>query len=124
MFANDADKRGEGLLNRQSREQHRTGDNEGNGELNLPAGRRQHIKIMSQLCIPEKVLEQHAMTLGKTGSGKSSATRHIVEHLLQQKKRVCIVDPKGDWWGLKFAGAGEKRSPFNVIAFGDFKDAK
>lgn len=58
--------------------------------------------------------------LGKTGAGKSSALRHIVEHLLRENKRVCIIDPKGDWWGLKSSADG-KGAGFPVIAFGDFK---
>ncbi len=55
------------------------------------------------LIFPSKILDQHAVVLGKTGAGKSSALRHIVEHLLTHGKRVCIIDPKGDWWGLKFS---------------------
>lgn len=78
---------------------------------------------MNKLCIPEKILEQHVAILGKTGAGKSSALRHIVEHLLSQKKRVCVVDPKGDWWGLK-SDADGKSAGFPVIAFGDFKEPK
>ena len=73
------------------------------------------------LCIPSKILDQHLVVLGKTGAGKSSALRHIVEHLLSHKKRVCIIDPKGDWWGLKSSADG-KSPGFPVIAFGDFKN--
>jgi hypothetical protein len=75
------------------------------------------------LCIPEETLKQHVAVLGKTGAGKSSALRHIVEHLLSHKKRVCIIDPKGDWWGLKKSADG-KSVGFDVIAFGDFKESK
>jgi len=78
--------------------------------------------MKNALCIPEKTLKQHGVVLGKTGAGKSSALRHIVEHLLERKKRVCVLDPKGDWWGLKYSGP--KAAGFPVIAFGDFKDAR
>lgn len=78
---------------------------------------------MSRLCIPEESLHQHLVVLGKTGAGKSSALRHMVEHLLHKKKRVCVVDPKGDWWGLKSSEDG--RGPgYPVIAFGGFKNPK
>jgi hypothetical protein len=76
-----------------------------------------------KLCVPENVLDQHLVVLGKTGAGKSSALRHFVEHLLSRGKRVCIVDPKGDWWGLKTSADG-KAPGFPVIAFGDFKNPK
>lgn len=78
--------------------------------------------MIEPLCFPKKALDQHVVVLGKTGSGKSSKLRHIVEYLLREKKRVCIVDPKGDWWGLK-ASADGKGPGFPVIAFGDFKEA-
>lgn len=75
------------------------------------------------LCFPAAILDQHLVLLGKTGSGKSSALRHIVEHLLSQNKRVCIVDPKGDWWGLKVSADG-RGAGFPVVLFGDFKNGE
>jgi hypothetical protein len=76
---------------------------------------------MSQLPFPRAILSQHSATLGKTGAGKSSALRVSVEDLLTQKKRVVIIDPKGDWWGLKSSADG-KGAGFPVITFGDFKE--
>ncbi len=73
------------------------------------------------LIFPEAILDQHAVVLGKTGAGKSSALRHMVEHLLAEKKRVCVIDPKGDWSGLKVSADG-KSPGFPVILFGDFKE--
>src|SRR5215211_4100047 len=78
---------------------------------------------MSKLCFPTSVLDQHAVWLGKTGSGKSSAMRHVVEYLLSHNKRVCVIDPKGDWWGLKSSADG-KGPGYPVIAFGDFKEPR
>ena len=46
--------------------------------------------------IPIKILEQHLIVLGKTGAGKSSAMRVMVEQLLDAGKRVCIIDIKED----------------------------
>lgn len=73
-----------------------------------------------KLVFPEKILDQHLVVLGKTGAGKSSALRHMVEHLLNHKKRVCVIDPKGDWWGLKSSASGDGPG-FPIIAFGNFK---
>lgn len=78
---------------------------------------------MSRLPFPERVLHQHIATLGKTGSGKSSAMRVIAEHLLDKNRRIAIVDPKGDWWGLKSSADG-KSAGYPVIMFGDFKEPR
>ena len=73
--------------------------------------------------LPSKVLLQHCATLGKTGKGKSSVQRYIVEHLAANKKRVCIIDPKGDWWGIKSSADG-KSAGLPFVAFGDFINEK
>lgn len=76
-----------------------------------------------KLAIPEQVLHQHGVVLGKTGSGKSSKLRYLVEYLLDHNKRVCVIDIKGDWWGLKI-GADGKSQGYPVIAFGNFREPK
>jgi hypothetical protein len=78
---------------------------------------------MSKLPFPERVLHQHIATLGKTGAGKSSAMRVIAEHLLDKNRRVAIIDPKGDWWGLKSSADG-KSAGYPVITFGNFKEER
>ena len=67
--------------------------------------------------LPKAVLAQHTVILGKTRSGKSSTMRGLVEELLDDKKPVCIIDPKGDWWGLKSSASG-KRAGYEVVIFG------
>lgn len=67
--------------------------------------------------IPAGVLAQHVIALGKTRSGKSTAVRVLVEGLLDVDKPVCIVDPKGDWWGIKSSADG-KRAGYALVIFG------
>ena len=69
------------------------------------------------MTLPAKALDQHIIILGKTRSGKSSVMRKLVEGLLTEAKPICIIDPKGDWWGLKSSADG-KRAGFPVIIFG------
>lgn len=66
---------------------------------------------------PALALEQHTVFLGKTGSGKSYAMRGLVEGLLDQQRRVCVIDPKGDWWGLKSSATG-KGAGYPMVIFG------
>lgn len=67
--------------------------------------------------IPSAILSQHLIVLGKTGAGKSSVLRLLVESLLHDQKPVCIIDPKGDWWGLKSSADG-KHAGYPVVIFG------
>lgn len=67
--------------------------------------------------VPLETLNQHTIVLGKTRSGKSSAMRVLVEKLLDRKEPVCIVDPKGDWWGLKSSADGKKEG-YPILIFG------
>lgn len=69
------------------------------------------------LPIPRAVVEQNIIDLGKTGSGKSSAARVIVEDRLDENFPVCIIDPKGDWWGIKLSADG-KKSGYPIVIFG------
>lgn len=70
-----------------------------------------------KLPIPKAAVAQHVIALGKTRSGKSSKSRVIVEHFLDQKVPVCIIDPKGDWWGLKSSADG-RSAGYPIIIFG------
>jgi uncharacterized membrane protein len=72
---------------------------------------------MSKIQIPAAAFDQHIIVLGKTRSGKSSAMRVLVEYLLDKQEPVTIVDPKGDWWGLK-ASADGKSAGYPVVIFG------
>lgn len=69
------------------------------------------------MTLPASIFNQHIVALGKTGAGKSYTLRGLVERLLEDGKRVCIVDPKGDWWGLKSSASG-KSAGYPVVIFG------
>lgn len=66
---------------------------------------------------PKEALNQHIAVLGKTGSGKTYAAKGLVEHLLEDGRRVCIVDPTGAWWGLRSSSDGAAAG-FPVVILG------
>lgn len=72
---------------------------------------------MSRFPIPDAALAHHAAVLGKTGSGKTTTAKGIVEHLVSQGARVCILDPiKSDWWGLTSSADGKRAGlPFHIL---------
>jgi hypothetical protein len=67
--------------------------------------------------IPEAAQQQHVAVLGKTGSGKTFAIKGIVEHWLESRQRVGIVDPTGAWWGLRSSKDG-KGAGFPILVLG------
>lgn len=69
------------------------------------------------MTFPLEALDQHIAVLGKTGSGKSYATRGLVEKLLDAGRRVCVLDYTGVWWGLRSNASG-KHAGYPAIIFG------
>lgn len=72
---------------------------------------------MSDFPIPDAALKRHTAILGMTGSGKSSTGRVMVEHVVAQGHRVCILDTlKSDWWGITSSANGQKAGlPFTIL---------
>jgi len=73
--------------------------------MTLPAG------------IPPEAFDQHSAIVGRTGSGKTYRAKTVVERLIEERRRVCIVDPTGAWWGLRSSADG-KRAGYPVIVLG------
>jgi hypothetical protein len=70
-----------------------------------------------KLPVPKEILTQHVAVLGKTGSGKTSTAKLLVEQVVADGARVCILDPiKSDWWGLTSSADGKKAGlPFHIL---------
>jgi energy-coupling factor transporter ATP-binding protein EcfA2 len=68
--------------------------------------------------IPDIALNSALAIMGKTGSGKTTAAKTSVEIMLDESRRVCILDPTGVWWGLRLAADGKKDSGLNVVIVG------
>lgn len=66
---------------------------------------------------PRQLLDFHTFIGGKTGSAKSSKARLGVEDMLHRRLPVNILDPKGDWWGLKSSADG-KGPGYPIVIFG------
>ncbi len=68
--------------------------------------------------LPVAALDQRLAVVGTSGSGKTYATKGLVERLLQAGARVCVVDPLGVWWGLRLAADGTSQASSPVVVFG------
>lgn len=73
---------------------------------------------MTNLLIPEAAFDKHVALLGMTGAGKTSVIKTaIVEPDLKADRRVLIITPKDDWWGLRLSKSG-KGAGFDIPIFG------
>jgi flagellar biosynthesis/type III secretory pathway protein FliH len=71
------------------------------------------------MTIPAEALTAtHTAILGTTGAGKTSVSKTaIIEPLLEDGRRVLIIDPTAAHWGLRLAADGKKPG-FKVYIFG------
>lgn len=69
------------------------------------------MKLARNLELPDDIAAtQKYLILGRTGSGKTNTAVVMAEELLEQRCPLVILDPMGNWWGLK--------SKYKVIQFG------
>ena len=59
------------------------------------------IKIARNLTLPDAAVTYKAGLLGRTGSGKTNTAVVIAEQMIEKGFPVAIIDPQGDWWGLR-----------------------
>lgn len=65
------------------------------------------LRISEDLKLPVDAVTQRISILGRTRSGKSHTAGVIVEEVLKAQQQVVILDPKGDWWGLRSSADGK-----------------
>lgn len=65
----------------------------------------------------DEILRHHIAFIGKTGAGKTSTAKLLVEQVVADGARVCILDSiKSDWWGLISSADGKKPGlPFHIL---------
>lgn len=67
--------------------------------------------------IPDEAMKSPVAIVGTVGSGKTFTAKGKVEPILQTGARVCIIDPTGAWFGLKYSADGQGPG-FPVVIFG------
>ena len=68
-----------------------------------------HLQLAKNLSLPLEAVTQAFGILAKRRAGKSYAARRFAEQLFNAGQQIVIVDPKGDWWGIRSSADG--RSP-------------
>jgi uncharacterized protein len=64
------------------------------------------LHMSDDFSLPLDITTQAIGLIGKRRAGKSTTARRITEQLLKAGQQVVVVDPKGDWWGLRSSRDG------------------
>lgn len=75
------------------------------------------LRISEDQTLPLDAITQRISVLGRTGSGKSHTGMVVVEEVLQLHQQTVILDPKGDFWGLRSSKDGKKKG-YGIAVFG------
>ncbi|MEM9369099.1 MAG: helicase HerA-like domain-containing protein [Planctomycetota bacterium] len=59
------------------------------------------MKLSSQFPLPSGIETMKLAILGRTGSGKTNTAVVMAEQMIAGGVPVAIIDPQGDWWGLR-----------------------
>jgi len=79
------------------------------------------LRLSPDLRLPLDAVTETFALIANRGVGKSSTARVEVEEFHAAGLPVVVLDPKGDWWGLRYAADGGPGLPF-VVFGGDRAD--
>lgn len=80
------------------------------------------LHISDSLSLPIDSVTQTFGILAKRRAGKSYTARRFAEQLSRANQQIAIVDPKGDWWGIRSAADGKSPGLSIVILGGERGD--
>jgi hypothetical protein len=80
------------------------------------------LRISKDLALPLEAVTQTIAALAKRRAGKSYTIAKLVEELVRCKQQVVIIDPKGDWWGIRSSANGKEPGLPVVILGGSHGD--
>lgn len=76
------------------------------------------LKVARNLQLPENAVTQTFGILGRKGSGKTYAAGKLAECLLEAGCQTVVLDPVGNWYGLRLDRSGKKPSGFDLPILG------
>jgi hypothetical protein len=65
------------------------------------------LRLAPDLTLPVDAVTQTVAILAKRRAGKSYTARRFAEQLYKAGQQIVIVDPKGDWWGIRSSADGK-----------------
>lgn len=76
------------------------------------------LRLAPGLTLPPEIITDTIAIFGTRGSGKSTSGTVLVEEAHALELPTVILDPKGDWWGLRSSAAGKAGGGLPFVIFG------
>jgi hypothetical protein len=73
------------------------------------------IHLARDLELPLTVVTQRLAFMGRSGSGKTYAAGKLAEEMLEAGAQVVVLDPVGNWYGLRLAAGGGRGIAIPVL---------
>ncbi len=80
------------------------------------------LKITESISLPNDAVTQTMACIGRKGAGKTYLASLLAEQMLGIRAQVVIIDPVGNWWGLRVAADGKSKGKDIFIAGGEHGD--
>lgn len=80
------------------------------------------MKISDSVQFPKDVVTQTLACIGRKGAGKTYLAQLIAEQMLDIRAQVVVIDPVGNWWGLRVGADGKSKGKDIFIAGGERGD--
>lgn len=78
---------------------------------------RKRLRIFDELALSLDLITERSAILATSGAGKTYLERVICEECLELDQQVVVVDPKGDFHGLRSSADG-KEPGYEIVIFG------
>ena len=80
------------------------------------------LKISDSVSFPTDVVTQTLACIGRKGAGKTYLAQLLAEQMLDIRAQVVVIDPVGNWFGLRIAADGKSKGKDIFIAGGERGD--
>lgn len=80
------------------------------------------INISDKIVFPKNAVTQTMACIGKKGAGKTYLAGVIAEGMLDMGAQIVILDPVGNWWGLRVNADGKSKGKTIYVIGGEHGD--
>jgi hypothetical protein len=80
------------------------------------------LKISKEISLPIDAVTQTLAAIGRKGAGKTYLATMIAEQMLDAHAQVVVIDPVGNWWGLRVGADGRSKGKEIFVIGGDHGD--